>query len=184
MAEEQATNGTATATAEPEKTLDELVIELQEKAASGDVTGIVKLAQQVAKAQRVKETAEQDAKAKELEAITTTIKASLDKFVEKAVADGKLDKADGVWYSYDFGDKLSTCRLMKAQAKRTTGGGGGGGGKKFDIGWKELLEKHGGEAYKETGMTCQQAWDSDVDKNKRFAVRSQMLKLEGLISTS
>lgn len=181
---ENDTTGAATATAEPEKTLDELVAELQEKATSGDVTGIVKLAQQVAKAQRAKETAEQDAKVKELEEITGTIKASLDKFVEKAVTDGKLDKADGVWYSYDFGDKLSTCRLMKAQAKRTSGGGGGGGGKKFDIGWKDLLEKHGGEPYKDSGQTCQQAWDADPDKNKRFAVRSHMLKLEGLIGTS
>lgn len=183
MADKNA-NGEATATAEaePEKTLEELLLELESKAKAGDTDGMVKLAQAVSKAKKAQEQAELVAKQAELAELTGQVKAQLDKYVEKLVSDGKLDKADGVWYSYNFGDKASSCKLMKSAAMQQRGAaGGGGGGKKFSIGWKELLERHGKKPYKETGMTCQAAWDADPDKNKRYAVREYMLKLEGLV---
>lgn len=122
---------------------------------------------------------ERDAKLKALEAVTLKVKGA----IEKALAsfEKELELADGVWYSHDYGDQLSSCKLMKSAAKKVGSGGGGGTGKSFSISTDELLKKHGGEMMGDSGQTFSQAYDTDTDGNKRYLVRKRMLKAEGLV---
>jgi hypothetical protein len=193
---------TATATVEVKvKTEAELMAELQSALKSGDFKSVAKVSTEIAKVQKSKEQAELEAKQKILEAKTGGVKAMLDSIIGMMTAGHKpgknvidklvetlnqqtgkeLDAADGVWYVNDFGDKLTTCRLMKAQVKAKTGGGGGGG-KKFDINTVELINgKYANEPYKDTGKSFKEAWESNSDKNWRYAIRQEVLKREGLI---
>jgi hypothetical protein len=145
-----------------------------------DWKAIAKISDEIGKLQRAVDTAERDAKLKELETVTLEVKAVIEKALKVLTDAGKLDKADGVWYSHDFGDKLTTCKLMKPTKATKGTGGGGGTGKKFDITTTDLLAKHGGAQYSNSGMTCQQAHDADTNGNKRYLIRKAMLKLEGL----
>jgi len=160
----------------------ELLKQMQEATKSGDFKQVAKVASELVKFQKAKEQAELEAKQKALAEVTETVKAAIDKVVNGLIDSGKLDMADGVWYTNDFGDKLTTCRLMKGQAKAKSSGGngGGGGGKKFDVDTTDLLEKFGNQEYKD-GVTFNQAWEADTDKNKRYAIREKLLKLGGYI---
>ena len=166
------------------KTEPQLLAEMQAAVASGDFKAVAKVAAELVKVQKSKEAAELEAKVKALEAITGTVKAAIVKALKPMIEAGKMDSADGVWFTWDFGEgDLVGCKLMKSQAKTArTGGGGGGGGKKFNVSTKELIDqKYAKEAYKD-GMTFKEAWDKSSDKNWRFAIRNAVLKLEGLIS--
>ena len=126
-------------------------------------------------------------------ALTAEIRQAIQPFLDR----DELPLAEGVWFSWDFGElPLPTTRIrfLKATIKTpstpstpSTRTGGGGKGKLFNIGWKDLLAKHGATQYTiygnitPTGMTCQQAWDANAERNSRFAVRKAMLLLEGLI---
>lgn len=167
---------------QPEVTEADLLKQMQEATKSGDFKQVAKVAQELVKFQKAREQAEHDAKVKALEAITDSVKSAIDKVVNQMIQDGKLNMADGVWYVNDFGEKLTSCRLMKGQAKAAGTGktGGGGGGKKFAVETSELLEKFGSQEYKD-GQTFQAAWDSNTDKNWRYAIREKLLKLGGYI---
>lgn len=163
----------------------ELMASMDKAIKSGDYKAVAKVATEIAKVQKTKEQAEVEAKQKALAGLTEKVKAMIEKAVKPMVDAGELDQADGIWYTYDFAEKLTACRLMKSQPKARTTTGGGGGGKKFDVATtpgSDLFEKFKGEAYKESGMTVQQAWDSDADKNKRYAIRQWLLKKGGVIS--
>ena len=123
-------------------------------------------------------------------AVTAEIRRAIQPFLDR----DDLPLAEGVWFSWDFGElPLPTTRIrfIKAATKTpsvpSTRTGGGGKGKLYNIGWKDLLAKHGATQYliyptdKDSGMTCQQAWDANAERNSRFAVRKAMLLLEGLI---
>ena len=163
------------------KTEQELMQEMQAAVKSGDYKAVAKVASELVKFQKSKEQAEFDAKVKVLEAITEKVKVTIQKALQKMVDAGELDLADGIWYANDFGEKLVTCRLMKTAAKAKTGGGGGGGGKKFSVSTNELLEKFGDQEYKD-GATFKAAWESNTDKNWRYAIREALLKKSGMIS--
>jgi len=158
----------------------QLMTDIQKASAAGDYKTVARIAQELVKYQRSKEQAETEAKQKALAAIVLEVKTAIDATVKKLVDAKKLDLADGVWYSADFGDKSTACRLIKTTAKapRT---GSGGSGKKYDIGTEEMLKKHGHMEYK-GGQSFQSAYDSDTDKNKRYAIREALLKVEGLTS--
>jgi len=184
MTQEQPTPAAPVADVKP-PTEAELMAQMDKAIKSGDFRAVAKIAAEIAKVQKTKETAELDAKQKFLATLTEEVKAVIDKALRPLVDAGKLDKADGIWYTQDFGEKLVACRLMKSQPKARTSTGGGGGGKKFDVATtpgSDLFEKFKAEAYKESGMTVQQAWDSDADKNKRYAIRQWLLKRGGVIS--
>jgi len=163
----------------------ELMAQMDKAMKTGDFKAVAKIASEIAKVQKAKEQAEVEAKQKALAGLTDKVKAAIEKAVKPLVDAGELDQADGIWYTYDFGEKLIACRLMKSQPKARASTGGGGGGKKFDVATtpgSDLFEKFKGEAYKDTGMTVQQAWDADADKNKRYAIRQWLLKKGGVIS--
>jgi len=158
-----------------------LMASLQTALAAGNFKLVAQVSQELVKYQRTQEQAAADAKSKALLAVTLEVKTALDAAVKKLVDAKKLDLADGVWYSQDFGDKSAACRLIKATAKAERKSSGGGVGKKFSIGTAELLQKYGGMEYKD-GQTFQQTYEADSDKNFRFGIRNALLKLEGLIT--
>jgi len=156
----------------------QLMADIQKASAAGDYKAVARIAQELVKYQRSKEQAETEAKQRALAAIVLEVKTALDAAVKRLVDSKKLDLADGVWYSMDFGDKSTSCRLLRT-ATKTLRSGSGGGGKKFAVGTAELLQKHGNIEYKD-GQSFQAAYDSDPDKNKRYAIRESLLKMEGL----
>lgn len=183
----------------------ELMTELEVALKSKDFKAVAKVSAEIDKLQKGKEKAELAEKQKVLEAKTDGVKVILTSVVAMMISghkagkaeldhlvgllgklDGKeLDKADGVWYTQDFGDKLVNVRLSKSQAKTSTPrtAGGGGGGKKFNINTVELINgKYAEVQYKDTGLTFKAAWDSNSDKNYRYAIRQALLKAEGLMS--
>jgi len=178
MAEEAQQN---TAVEEQPKDEQTLMAEMNSAVASGDYKAVAKVAQELVKAQKAKEAEELAAKAAVLDAKVKTVSDTIMKSLTKMVEAGELDMADGVFFNWDFGDKEPSCRLTKAAARKAGSGGGGGAGKKFSISTPTLLETYGAEDYKD-GMTFQQAWDSNADKNWRYAIRESLLKKGGYIS--
>lgn len=158
----------------------ELMKQLDVALKSGDFKVVAKVSSELVKFQKTKEQAELEAKQKALEAVTGIVKDTIQKALRTMYDAGKLDLADGVWFTWDFGEQLVAVKLLKTQAKTRTGGGGGGG-KKFDISTTDMLAKFGGQEFKDD-VTFQAAWDADQDKNKRYSIREKLLKLEGLIS--
>jgi len=168
------------ATEEQPKTEQTLMEEMNKAVASGDYKAVAKVAQELVKAQKAKEAAELAARQAALDAKVNTVKDTIMKALAKMVDSGELDMADGIFFNWDFGDKEPSCRLTKA-APRKSGGGGGGTGKRFNVSTPDLLEKFGAEEYKD-GITFQQAWDSNSDKNWRYAIREALLKKGGYMS--
>ena len=126
------------------------------------------------------EKAELDAKRAVLDGMCEVVKDGISRVVKMLIDAGKLDAADGIWYSYDFGEQAPTVRLLKSTA-RAPRAGGGGTGKKFDVSTDAMLAKYGTEPYKDSGQTFQQAYESNTDKNFRYAIRQALLKKEGII---
>ena len=157
-----------------------LMAEMNKAVASGDYKAVAKVAQELVKAQKAKETAESAARTAVLDAKTGVVKDTIVKALQKMIDAKELDDADGIWFTFDFGEKEPTCRLMRTAVKRT-GGGGGGAGKKFSISTTEMLTKYGSDEYKD-GMTYQSAWELNTDKNWRYAIRESLLKKAGIIS--
>jgi len=169
-----------TAVVEEPKDEQTLMAEMNQAVSTGDYKAVAKVAQELVKAQKAKEAEELAAKAAILDAKVTTVRDTIMKSLAKMVDAGELDMADGVFFNWDFGDKEPSCRLSKT-ATRKSSGGGGGVGKRFSVSTNDLLESFGNEDYKD-GMTYRQGWDSNADKNWRYAIRESLLKKGGHIS--
>jgi len=184
MADEQANadvsaETTETPTAQPELTEDQLMAELETALASKDFKAVAAASRKLDTYQKTKDKAELAEKTAALDKMSDKVKQAIMKAVDPLVKAGDLDAADGVWFSFDFGEKAPVVRLMKT-APRQARAGGGGGGKKFDISTDDMLAKHGQEQFND-GLTFQQAYESSTDKNWRYNIRQQLLKLEGII---
>src|SRR4030042_953866 len=160
---------------EKPRTEAELMAEMDKALKSKDFKAVSKVSAELVKFQKEKEAVELAAKQKVLEGKTEKVKLAIQTAVKKLVDSGELDDADGIWYTNDFGEKLVACRLIKVAPRAKGTGGGGGGGKKFSVSTDELLEKFGGEQYKD-GKTFREAHDSNKDKNYRYAIRETLLK--------
>lgn len=162
------------------KTKKELLAEMKLAMDSGDFKAVSKVSTQIAKVVAGEEKAEKDKALSVLVGYTEEIKQAIDKVVQKFIdtTDSKILAAmDGVWFSYDFAEALTTCRLIKSAARKS---GGGGGGKKFNVTTSDLLSRHGGEQMGDSGKTFQQAYDEDTGGNARYKVRMKLLKADGL----
>ena len=166
-------------TAKAELTEGELMAQLETALKSKDFKAVAAASRKLDTAVKAKEKAELDAKRAVLDQMGEKVKTAISKAVKTIVDSGELDAADGIWYSYDFGEQAPVVRLMKS-APRAVRAGGGGGGKKFDISTDDMLSRHGQEEYKD-GLNFQQAYESSTDKNWRYAIRQKLLKLEGVI---
>lgn len=183
MAKEAKENATATepevATPEPELTVEQLMAQMQTAISNNDFKAVSQISRKIDSRNRAIEKAELDAKRAAAEEVGGLVQNAIMSVLNPIVDDGTLDAFDGVWFALDFGDKQATIRLMKTAAKQRSGGNGGTG-KKFDISTEDMLSRHGEEVYKD-GMTYRAAYDSNVDKNWRYAIRTKLLKLENII---
>ncbi len=162
-----------------EPTEAELMSELESALKSKDFKAVAAASRKLDSAVKTKEKAELEVKRAALDSMIDKVKGAITKAVKPLVDSGELDVADGIWYSFDFGEQAPVVRLMKTQP-RAARAGGGGGGKKFDISTDDMLARHGQEEYKD-GLNFQQAYESSTDKNWRYAIRQKLLKLEGVI---
>mgnify|MGYP001594877772 CR=1 FL=1 len=163
----------------PEPTEAELMASLEAALKSKDFKAVAAASRKLDTAVKAKEKTELEVKHKALDAMIESVKAAISKAVKPLVDSGKLDAANGIWYSYDFGEQAPVVRLLKSQPKARTSSGGGGG-KKFDVSTDDMLTRHGSEEFRD-GMTLQQAYESSTDKNWRFAIRKKLLQREGLL---
>ena len=160
------------------KTQAQLLAEMKAATDKGDWKAVSKISSEIARVVASQEKAERDAKLALIAQLTTKVKGTIDKVVNRLVDSKELDGCDGVWYSYDFGEKLTICRLLKSTPRAK---GTGGGGKKFSITTKELLEKYGSEVMDvNSGETYQQIWDASTEGNSRYNVRVKLLKLANI----
>ncbi len=157
----------------------QLMAELEAAMKTKDFKVIAAVSRKLDQFTKAHEKAELEVKRQALDAMSGKVKDAISKAVKGLVDSGELDAADGIWYSYDFGEQAPTVRLMKSQP-RVARAGGGGGGKKFDVSTDDMLSRHGQEQYKD-GLNFQQAYESSTDKNWRYAIRQKLLKLEGVI---
>lgn len=170
---------TATPEAAPQ-TPEQLMADLQLALTNGDFKQVSAVSRKIDNITKAAEKVELEAKRAAVAKMEDKVKAAITKAVKPLVDSGDLDAADGIWFSYDFGEAAPTVRLVKTTA-RAPQAGGGGTGKKFDVSTDSLLAKYGSEAYKDSGMTVQQAYESNTDKNYRYAIRQHLLKKDGII---
>ena len=161
------------------KTEAELMAELDAHMKKGDIKAVIATAKELSKIQKEREQTELEAKQKVLADVTEKVKLAISKALKPLVDAKELDLADGIWYTNDFGEKLTTCRLMKSAPKKS-GGTGGGTGKKFAISTNDLLAKYGDQEFKD-GQTFAQAFESNTDGNFRYGIRQKLLKLDNQV---
>jgi len=163
------------------KTKAELVEEMKVAAKAEDWKVISKISSSIAKMVKEEEKVEKDAKLEAIAGLTEKVKSIIDKTVQKLIDTGELDPADGIWYVQDFGEKLTSCRLLKTAPRKS---GGGGAGKKLNITTTALLEQFGESVIESgdlEGMTFKAAYESNTNGNFRYKLRLKMAKLAGLI---
>jgi hypothetical protein len=186
MAKETAKENTTTPeqteapVATPELTIEQLMAQMQTALDGKDFKAVSSISRQIDQRNRAVEKAALDEKRAKADEIGKIVLTAITSAVEVFVRDGILDSFDGVWFSYDFGEQAPTIRLVKTATKATRSGNGGTG-KKFDISTDDMLSKFGEEPYKESGMTFKVAYDSNTDKNWRYAIRTALLKKQGII---
>lgn len=178
--------------------IEALQAKLAEASAKADWKAVTKLARELTEATNAKAKAEREALQAAIAGLTEKVKAIIDKAVAKMIEAGELDGADGVWYSKDFGDESSGCRLLKSAPKAKGEATGGNGGSYVSRPEKssDLLKEHGATVLfaaetKRTidkvehtfpaGYTIQEAWDYNTNGGWRNFVRQQLLKAAGLI---
>lgn len=161
-------------------TKEQLMVEMKSAMTSGDWKLVSQVSRKIDIMTKAVEKAELEAKRAVLDQMVEVVKAAYIEFRTPLVDSGQLDAADGIWIADDFGEVSPTVRLMKSTA-RAPRAGGGGTGKKFDVSTDAMLSKYGVEPYKDTGQTFQQAYESNTDKNFRYAIRQALLKKDGII---
>ncbi len=184
MADEQANSAPAFEPTEKELTEAQLELAIGKAMADKDLKLVISLARDLDKLTKANASAKQEEKLAALIDITTKVRKAVEKLIDGLVAGKELDLADGLWITWDFEAVREvginpSVRLVKTTKTRKSSGTGGG--QRFSIGWKDLLEKHGGSPYKDSGLTCQQKWDESSEKNSRYQVRMAMLKLDGQV---
>lgn len=161
-------------------TEEQLTADLDAARASGDWKQLAKAAEALVNFQKKREAAELEEKRKVLAEVAGKVEAAIMKALKPLVEGGVLDAADGVFFNYDFGEEKPVTRLMRSAPKAARTSTGGGGGKKFDVSTEDLLSKYGSEEFKD-GISFQAAWESNTDKNWRYAIRQKLLKRDGII---
>lgn len=176
---ESAATPEQSAAVEPELTIEQLMASMQDAISANDFKAVSQISRKIDTRNRAIEKAALDEKrAREGEVAQIVLSAYLGA-VNPLIDEGITDSFDGIWITHDFGEQQPTCRLMKT-ATKTRSSGNGGAGKKFDVSTEDMLSRHGEEVYKD-GITFRQAYDSNTDKNWRYAIRTKLLKLEGII---
>ena len=182
MAKKDANETTATseqpAATEPELTIEQLMAQMQDAITKNDFKLVSSISRKIDTRNRAIEKSALDAKRAMADEVGKTVMSAIMEVVQPLVDDGTLDDFDGVWFTNDFGEQQPTIRLVKTATKARSSGNGGAG-KKFDVSTEDMLSRHGEEVYKDD-MTFSVAYQSNTDKNWRYAIRMKLLKLEGV----
>ena len=155
--------------------------------ASGDMKAVIELASQIKKAQAAEAKANEDANKGLIMELSEKVKSELFKVVgkyqEQIVTLVGEDKAI-VKFSYDFSDSINPplCAISKGSGSGAKRQGGGGTPQRYEKSTTDMLAQYGDMPYKKngepTGQTLSQAWNDSTDKNHRFGVRQQLVKLD------
>ncbi len=168
----------------PEPTIDELKAQIKAMVDANNFGAeFGALSKKLATAQAKIEADQREATQKALVEVTAKVQAAIEKATEPFLKEIEAKGGDGIWFVSDWGELLTDTRLIKKRptAAKKSGGSGGGGGRKVNISTDELMKDHGDKAYKDTGMTYQEAHNSDTNGNKRYAIRQALLKEAGLV---
>ena len=161
-------------------TQDQLMSQLQAALTKGDFKEVAKVSRAIDSLAKQAEKAELAIKQQALQGIIDSVKSAIMDSLSPMIESGELDAADGIWFSYDFGEQAPTLRLSKTASRARTSTGGGTG-KKFDISTDDLITKYGSQMFNDE-LSFKEAWDTSTDKNWRYGIRKKLLKLEGIIS--
>ena len=174
---------------------------ISEATAAQDWKAVTKIARELVDAENAKAKAEREKLQAAIAGLTEKVKGVIDKAVARMIEAGELDGADGVWYSKDFGDESSGCRLLKS-APKVAGEKSGNGGSyvshpaksdelRKSEGAKPFTSPDGTPVTKATigkvehtfpeGLTLEEAWKYSNDGGWRNRVRQALLKSAGLI---
>lgn len=157
--------------------------ELESAMASGNMKAVIELAQAVKKMESEADRTKAEANKELIVELAVTVRGELakvaKKFQDQITELVGVDKAR-VKFEWDFQDE-STIAISKS-----IGGGarkgGGGTPQRYEKSTTDLLSQYGAMAYKKNGedteQTLQQAWDASTDKNHRFGVRGQLVKID------
>lgn len=173
------------------QTLDQQIAALKKIVAAGKATTIQLI--ELGKLAQQKQTAEQTAKVEALKGTGLKLKAEFEAIINKFVDAKELDAADGVWFAWDFSEKLVDIRLVKSPSKPPAKGKGGGKSTTGES-TEALLARFGSEVMVpetktmtinkvltelKAGTTFNQAHALSTDGNWRFIVRGALLKKAG-----
>jgi hypothetical protein len=170
----------------------------QESAKKGDWKAARQYASQLEASEKAEETAKKEARSKLLEGLTDKVIGTISKALAKMKDGGELDEADGVWFSWDFGEPHPSGRLMKSAPRKAAAGGGTGNGSYISRPEKtaDLIAQVGSHVmFKEAtlvtidkveqtmaaGTTFKQAHDASNNGGWRNRVRMALLKEAGLV---
>jgi len=172
-----------------ERTVEQVKKDLDKAYKAGDFAAMATLSREMSKLLGGAEKAQKEAKTLALVEKAKLIKSILDAALKSTIDKGELDTADGVWYVYDFGEKMSQIRLTKTAVRKS----GEGrtitpqGAKVYDRSTEEMLKDFGDMSFKvdgkDTEVTLKQHYDSSTDKNSRFGVRKQLIKIDAEAKT-
>ena len=182
-----------------EKQLESCKAAIRAAAEKGDIALVMKLSADHQAISKKHEAEIEATRGKALQAIVGAVRIYIEKYIDKLVAEGKLDSADGLWVSWDFVELREVginpaISLIKPKSKKAaaTGGSHGGGGKKFDVSTEAMIAEAGAEKLfgdgengtikappKFKGKTLQGAYNEDTDGNWRFNIRKALLKATG-----
>ena len=184
---ESTTEEAVVAEVTPEVTEESLKLDVAAALRSNDWRTVAKVSAKLVKFQSAAENAETEAKQAALASITAKVKDAIEKAIKPIVESEEFKAAEGIWYTWDFGEQLSSIRVLKTATKAPRASSGGGGGKKFDVSTESLLEKHGEEPMPskegEEVQTFKEAYAAaEGDGNKRYRVRQALLKADGVLT--
>lgn len=124
-------------------THDELEARMQACANAKDWKGVRETAKLLDDHEKGEVTRKRDEAKAVINETTGKIRTAIDRIVDKAIEQGHMEVCDGVWYSRDFGETESTCRLVRSVKTTRQPGTGGGSGSYVAVGipTKELLAR-------------------------------------------
>jgi len=157
----------------------ELEAQLREAMQKGDMATVVKIASQLNKAAKTRESAELEAKKTQITDLAEKVKVGFVGLIDRFGADIVAlvgEKKAIINLSWSYEEQLPTVKIVKGSSTvRKTGGGGNP--QKFDMKTEDMLATFGSQEYKD-GVSFNDAWAATTDKNVRYAIRKKLIKLQ------
>lgn len=151
----------------------ELTKQMDDAVKNQDWVLVTKLAKELTKTQKDIEDTKRKEREGALAKLTAKVKKQIDEVVN-SLTDDEVKDIDGIWYINDYGEALSTCRLIKTTPKVRKPGATEN---HYPVTTEALLQRFGSQPYK--GMTFDIAHIAAAkDGNKRYTIRKALIKLD------